>query len=625
MSSTKTTSELIAGLQNIATQLRIDSITATTAAGSGHPTSCMSAAEIVSALFFHVMRFDPQHPQDRDNDRFVLSKGHAAPVLYSAWAELGLFPRERLKTLRQFHSDLEGHPTPLLPFVAVPTGSLGQGLAVGLGMSLASRMEDRENRSYVLMGDGEIAEGSVWESAELAAFHQVDSLCAIVDVNRLGQSQPTMLQHDMEVYEQRWTAFGWRALVVDGHDLEELLAAFEQAQATHGRPAVILARTFKGHGVSFLEDKEDWHGKALKPAEAEKALAELQPRLQPDAVRPMPPPPARSRARMAQPAPMPAPAFDRAKPSATREAFGEALAAAAPGDPRLNALDGDVKNSTFTQDFQAKAPGRFVEGFIAEQNMVGMAMGLAAAGRIPFVSTFACFLTRAADFVRLAGLARLNVKFVGTHAGVSIGEDGGSQMGLEDLALFRALPDSTVFYPSDATSAWRAVELAIRQPGIVYIRTGRPKQPVLYDAAESFEIGRGKLLRQSDQDVATVVAAGVTLNEALKAADELKQQGIAIRVIDLFSVRPVDQALLLEAAKASHNLLITVEDHHAAGGLGDAVAEAVGPEGVRVVRLAVREMPHSGKPEELLHQQKIDAAAIQETVHKLVVKNPTGR
>ncbi len=614
MATTSLDSKRLSGLQNIATQLRIDSINATTAAGSGHPTSCLSAAEIMAALFFHVMRFDPRNPQDADNDRFVLSKGHAAPVLYSAWAELDLFPREHLKTLRRFDSDLEGHPTPLLPFVAVPTGSLGQGLAVGLGMALAARMDGRLYRSYVLMGDGENAEGSVWETAELASFHQVDTLCGIVDVNRLGQSQPTMLQHELEIYKRRWTAFGWLALVVDGHDLNQLLAAFEQAAETHGRPTVILARTFKGHGVSFLNDQENWHGKALKPQEAEKALGELQAQMQPGGERPTPLPPARANVTTRPPEPMPAPNFNRAQPVATREAFGEALAAAGAGDTRLSVLDGDVKNSTFTEDFQAKAPGRFVEGFIAEQNMVGMAMGLAAAGRIPFVSTFACFLTRAADFIRLAGLARSNVKFVGTHAGVSIGEDGGSQMGLEDLAMFRALPESTVLYPSDATSAWRAVELAIHQPGVVYIRTGRPKQPILYDTKEAFAIGKGKLLRSGNQDVATVVAAGVTLNEALKAADELKSQGVAIRVIDLFSVRPVDTALLLEAARATQNLLITVEDHHAAGGLGDAVAEAVGPEGVRVVRLAVREMPRSGKPEELMAQQKIDAAAIRDTV-----------
>ncbi len=608
---------LLASLHNVATQLRIDSIEATTAAGSGHPTSCMSAAEIMAALFFDVMRYDPKNPRNPDSDRFILSKGHAAPVLYSAWAEAGYIPRARLTTLRRMDSDLEGHPTPLLKFVSVPTGSLGQGLPVGLGMALAARMQGRDYRTYVLMGDGENAEGSVWEAAEVAAFHKVDSLCAIVDVNRLGQSQPTMLQHEMEIYRRRWSAFGWNALVVDGHDLADLLNAFAEARQTSGRPTVILARTFKGRGVSFLEDKENWHGKPLKPGqETDQALAELRAQMRAGAgPAPTPPPPARSTAAFPAPRPMPAPSFSQ--PLATREAFGQALAALGQADARIAAVDGDVKNSTYTQDFEKVEKPRFVEGYIAEQNMAGMAMGLAAAGQIPFVSTFACFLTRAADFIRLAGLAQSNVKFVGTHAGVSIGEDGGSQMGLEDLALFRALPESVVLYPSDPASTWRAVELAAQYHGVAYIRAGRPKAPIIYSNNETFALGQAKVLKQSPQDVATVVAAGVTLNEALAAYEKLQAEGIAIRVVDLFSVRPVDKAALLAAAKATRNTLITVEDHHPAGGLGDAVSEAVSPEGVRVIRLAVRVMPHSGKPEELLHQQGIDAAGIMAAVKSL--------
>ncbi len=608
---------LLASLHNVATQLRIDSIEATTAAGSGHPTSCMSAAEIMAALFFGVMRYDPKNPQNPDSDRFVLSKGHAAPVLYSAWAEAGFIPRARLTTLRRFDSDLEGHPTPLLKFVSVPTGSLGQGLPVGLGMALAARMQGRDYRTYVLMGDGENAEGSVWEAAEVASFHKVDSLCAIVDVNRLGQSQPTMLQHEMEIYRQRWSAFGWNALVVDGHDLADLLNAFAEAKQTAGRPTVILARTFKGRGVSFLEDKENWHGKPLKPGqETDQALAELRAQMQANAgPAPTPPPPARSQAAFPPPQPMPEPRFSQ--PLATREAFGQALAALGQADARIAAVDGDVKNSTYTQDFEKVEKPRFVEGYIAEQNMAGMAMGLAAAGQIPYVSTFACFLTRAADFIRLAGLAQSNVKFVGTHAGVSIGEDGGSQMGLEDLALFRALPESVVLYPSDPASTWRAVELAAQFHGVAYIRAGRPKAPILYSNEETFALGQAKVLKQSANDVATVVAAGVTLTEALAAYEQLKAAGIAIRVVDLFSVRPVDKATLLTSAKATRNIVITVEDHHPAGGLGDAVSEAASPEGVRVIRLAARVMPHSGKPEELLHQQGIDAAGIIAAVKQL--------
>lgn len=610
-------SALLAGLHNVATQLRVDSIQATTAAGSGHPTSCLSAAEIMAALFFAEMRFDPKMPDAPANDKFVLSKGHAAPVLYSVWAELGFIPREHLLTLRRFESDLEGHPTPILRFVSVPTGSLGQGLPVGLGMALGARISESPYRTYVLMGDGETAEGSVWEAAELASFHGVDNLCAIVDVNRLGQSQPTMLQHHLETYQARWAAFGWNALSVDGHDLGQLLDAFAQARATRGRPTVILARTFKGRGVSFLEDKDGWHGKALKKgAETDAALRELQTQFTPNAAKPMPSAPAPGRSAAAGPVPaLPTPAFT--KPLATREAFGQALAALGQLEPRVVTLDGDVKNSTFTEDFQQLAESRFVEGYIAEQNMVGMAMGLAAVGKIAFLATFACFFTRAADFIRLAALAHSNIKVVGTHAGVSIGEDGSSQMGLEDLSLFRATPESLVLYPSDAVATWRAVELAAQHRGLAYIRTGRPKAALVYPMEEKFEVGRAKVLRQSKQDVAAVVAAGVTLPEALKAADELKKEGIAVRVIDLFSVRPVDEATLRAAAREAQNTVITVEDHYLAGGIGDAVAEALGPEGVRLVRLGISRVPHSGTAEELLHAYGIDAAAIAAQVRAL--------
>lgn len=610
---------LISSLHNIATQLRIDSIESTTAAGSGHPTSSMSAAEIMATLFFSVMKLDPANPKAPGNDRFVLSKGHAAPVLYSTWAELGFFTREHLLTLRRIDSDLEGHPTPVLPFVAVPTGSLGQGLPVGLGMALSARLSCNPSRTYVLMGDGENAEGSVWEAAEVASHDKVDNLCAIVDVNRLGQSQPTMLQHDMETYRQRWSAFGWNAIVVDGHDIPQLLEAFEEAAQTKGRPTVILARTLKGKGVSFIEDKNGWHGKPLKKDEAEKALAELKAQFVPDSgVKAWPQPPAQVAPESATLQPLPKPAFDPNKEVATREAFGQALAALGERNQQIVVIDADVENSTYTQDFQKVAPDRFFEGYIAEQNMVGMTMGFAATGKIPFASTFACFLTRAADFVRLAGLAESNIKLVGTHAGISIGEDGGSQMGLEDLSLFRALPHSVVLYPSDAVSTWHAIELVARHQGLSYVRTGRPKAPILYPADETFTIGKAKVLRQSKDDVVTVIGAGVTLFEALKAYDQLKAQGVVIRVIDLFSVRPVDAETLLAAARATNNTLITVEDHNIAGGLGDAVSEAVSPEGVRVHRLAVNGVPRSGKPEELLERYKIDARAITEQVLALV-------
>ena len=608
-------------LHNVATQLRINSVEATTAAGSGHPTSCLSASEVMATLFFSVMRLDPSDPRNPASDRFVLSKGHAAPILYSVWAELGYFSREKLLTLRQLDSDLEGHPTPLLPFVAVPTGSLGQGLPVGLGMAMSARMDGSDYRTYVLMGDGETMEGSVWEAAAVAGFYRADNLCAIVDINGLGQSARTMLQHEMEIFRQRWEAFGWNALAVDGHDVPQLLEAFENARNTSNRPTVILARTSKGKGVSFLENKEGWHGKALKGGEqTQAALKELRAQfLSHDGARAWPAPPQNSRrSPAAQPVALPRPEFTSSKPVATREAFGQALAQLGKLDPRIVAVDGDVKNSTHLEMFEGTAPDRFVEGYIAEQNMVGMAMGLAASGKVPFVATFACFLTRAADFIRLAGLAQSNIKFVGTHAGVSIGEDGASQMGLEDLALFRAVPNSVVLYPSDAVSTWRAVELVARHQGLCYIRTGRPKAPILYPNDETFAIGKAKVVRQSDNDALTVVAAGVTLFEALRACEELKKENIAVRVVDLFSVVPVDTETLLAAARAANNAVVTVEDHYAAGGLGDAVAEALGPYGVRLYRLAVRQIPHSGKSDELLHSYKIDAAAIVEQIRSLL-------
>ena len=610
--------DLLDSLHNIATQLRIDSIRATTAAGSGHPTSCMSAAEIMACLFFSVMNFDPQDPANPANDKFVLSKGHAAPVLYSTWAELGLMKRDHLLTLRRIDSDLEGHPTPVLKFVSVPTGSLGQGICVALGMALDARVDGSNFRAYALLGDGENAEGSVWEAAELATHHRVDNLCAVVDVNRLGQSQPTMLQHHMEIYQQRWSAFGWKTLAVDGHNPKELLEAFDVAKQTKGQPTAVLARTFKGKGVSFLEDKDGWHGKPLKKEEAEKAIAELEKQfVKTAAPQPKPAKPSGTSKQYGAYKHVPAPQYELGKEVATREACGHALEQIGKLNQNVVCTDGDVENSTYTEFFQKAAPDRFFEGYIAEQNMVGMSMGFAALGKIAFTSTFACFFTRAADFIRLAGLAHLNVKFIGTHVGVSIGEDGASQMGLEDLSLFRALPDSLVLYPSDAVSAWYAVDLAAAHKGIAYLRSGRPKQPVIYNNNEKFEIGRAKVLRQSKDDVVTVVAGGVTLTEALKAYEGLKQQGVAIRVIDLFSVRPVDTETLLKAAAATNNTIITIEDHYPAGGLGDAVAEAVGPEGVKLYRLAVREVPHSGKADELLAKYNINAQAIINQVHAL--------
>ena len=608
----------ISALRNVATELRIDSIRSTTEAGSGHPTTCLSAAEIVATLFFGEMRFVPTDPRNPDNDRFVLSKGHAAPILYAAWAEVGLFPREDLLKLRRIDSDLEGHPTPRLNFVDVATGSLGQGLCAGVGIALNARRIESAYRTYVLLGDGEMAEGSVWEAASMAVHFKLDNLCAIVDVNGLGQSQHTQFDHDMQRIASHWAGWGWHTIVVDGHDVQQLLDAYATARTTTGRPTVVLAKTLKGKGVASIEAKDGWHGKALKKDEAEKAIADLERQRQPGVPKPSIPAP-RSTSRKI-PAPdyskMPAPGYKKGDLVATREAWGGALAALGGIDERVVALDADVKNSTFSDKFEKAHPSRFYEAFIAEQAMVGAAMGLAARGAIPFPSTFACFLTRAADFIRMSGISFVNVKLSGSHAGISIGEDGPSQMALEDLAMFRAVPNCTVLYPSDAVSTERLVVEMAKVEGLAYMRTSRPKTPILYASDEQFPIGGSKVLRQSDSDVATVVAAGVTVHEALKAAEALQKSGINIRVIDLYSVQPVDAATLTAAAQATDGVVFTVEDHYAAGGIGDAVSEALAGAGVVVRRLAVREIPRSGQPDELLDRYGISASHIADAVRK---------
>jgi transketolase len=609
-------------LKNIATQLRIDSVRSTSEAGSGHPTSCCSAADIVATLFFSEMRFDPTNPQMEHNDRFILSKGHAAPVLYAAWAEVGFIKRDDLLQLRTLHSDLEGHPTPRLPFVDVATGSLGQGICAGVGIALNARRIGSDYRTYVLLGDGESAEGSVYEAAEMGAHYQLDNLCAITDMNALGQSRATQLAHDGAALAARWEAFGWHAIVIDGHDIEAILKALADARATKGRPTMIVAKTIKGKGISFTEGKDGWHGKAFKKGEEmDRAIKELDAQF----VKAPDPGPIQRPTRAGSapdlhpkaPGPLPAPDYKPTDSVATREAYGTALAKLGALDPRIVVLDADVGNSTFSDKFEHKFPDRFFEAFIAEQIMVGAAMGLASRGAIPFPSTFAVFLSRAADFLRMTGISHLNVKYAGSHVGVSIGEDGPSQMGLEDLAMARAVPNCTVFYPSDAVSTERLIGLAAYHDGPAYIRTSRPKTPILYSTAETFTVGGSKTLRSSASDQATVVAAGVTLFEALKAYDTLKAAGITIRVIDLYSLQPVDEATLRQAG-AETGVIITVEDHYPAGGIGDAVATAVESVPVPIVRIAVREIPRSGKPEELLDHYGISAPHIVDAVRKAI-------
>jgi transketolase len=529
---------------------------------------------------------------------------------------VGIIRREDLLTLRRIDSDLEGHPTPRLPWVDVATGSLGQGLCAAIGTALNARRIGSDYRTYALLGDGESAEGSVWEAADVGAYHRLDSLCGITDVNALGQSGPTQFQHDMEALAGRWRAFGWHAIVIDGHDVAAILDAFAEARRTKGRPTMVLARTVKGKGISFIEGKNGWHGKPLKKGEeADKAIAELKSQFVPEE-EPIGAPPAPPR--VSRPAPknaaLPAPPFKIGDSVATREAYGAALARLGAADDRIVALDADVKNSTFSDKFQAEHPERFYENFIAEQVMIGASMGLAARGAIPFPSTFAAFLTRAYDFIRMAAIGGNNIKMAGSHAGVSIGEDGPSQMALEDLAMMRAQPNITVLYPCDAVSTERLLEKMAYHHGPVYMRTSRPKTPVIYGPDETFEVGGLKILRQSAADVATVIGAGVTVFEALKAYDQLQKQGTSIRVIDLYSLQPIDAASLVRCARETKGRLITVEDHYAGGGIGDAVASAVAADGFTVQRLAVREIPRSGAPDELLERYGISAPHIVKAV-----------
>ena len=610
-----------AALHNIATRLRIDSVRSTTKAGSGHPSTCCSAADVVAVLFFGEMRYDPQDAARPDNDRFILSKGHAAPLLYAVWAEAGIVSREATLTLRELSSDLEGHPTPRLPWVDVATGSLGQGLPAGVGTALNARRIGSDYRTYVLLGDGEMAEGSVWEAAESGLFHELDSLCAIVDLNGLGQSRETQFGHDAENVAARWRAFGWHAIVVDGHDIGAVQAAFAEARQVKGRPSVLVARTLKGKGVSAMEGKPGWHGKALSPEQADTAVAELEGQLAPEdgAGRPDISKPSGTIARPDPSAPkaIEPPAYKKGDVVATREAFGTGLAKLGAADARVVALDADVKNSTFSDRFEKAFPDRFYQAFIAEQVMVGMAMGLAARGAIPFAATFAAFLTRAADFVRMAGISQVNTKFAGSHCGVSIGEDGPSQMALEDLGLFRAVPGCAVLYPCDAVSAEALVVAAAAHDGMAYIRTSRPKTPVIYDASEAFPIGGSKVLRRSDNDALTIVTAGVTVFEALEAAETVAADGVQVRVIDLYSVKPVDAETIVAAGRET-GLLLTVEDHYAAGGIGDAVCEVASPHGLRVERVAVPGVPRSGTPEELMDVNGLSARALAATIRRLV-------
>ena len=620
MTTTETNSQ-VQQWTELAQQLRVDSIRCTTAAGSGHPTSSMSAADMMAVLMSSYLHYDFDNPTNPNNDHLIFSKGHASPLLYSMYKAAGAISDEELLTLRKFGSRLEGHPTPILPWVDVATGSLGQGLPIGVGVGLCGKYLDKlPYHIWVLCGDSEMAEGSIWEAFDHASHYKLDNMVAILDCNRLGQRGETELGWNTAAYEARAKAFGWNAIVIDGHNYDEINAAFEQAAKPNGSPTLIIGKTMKGKGVSFLENKDGWHGKALNKDQEAQAIKELNP------VRSMTFPVQKPEDR--QPAPEAAkqslelPRYELGGDSAaTRKAYGDALKAVGAANPDVVGLDGEVSNSTYAIEFAQAFPDRFFEQYIAEQQLVAAAVGMSVRHKIPFASTFAAFFSRAYDFVRMAAISRANIRLCGSHAGVSIGEDGPSQMALEDLSMMRAVFGSTVVYPSDPNQTAQLVAEMANHDGIVYMRTTREKLPVLYSPDEQFAIGGSKVIHQSDHDQITIVGAGITLHEALKAYDQLQSNGVTARIIDAYSVKPMDEETILAAAQEAGNKIIVVEDHWPEGGLGDAVLEVFSmrdgslPE---VVKLAVESMPGSGTPDQLMDEAGISARHIVEAAVALV-------
>jgi len=616
----------LAELSDIANRIRINGIRATTKCKSGHPTSSASCADILSVLFFKVMRYKANDPRDAASDRFVMSKGHACPALYAAWVETGHLSQDDFMTLREYKSIYEGHPTPAIDFIDVATGSLGQGLGMACGMAYAAKYIEQTNfRVYCLLGDGEVAEGAVWEAMAFASHYKLNNLVAIIDVNRLGQSEPTALAHDVDTYAKRAAAFGWNAVVVDGHNIETMCKEFHHANESP-TPTCFVAKTFKGRGMIGQEDLLNFHGKPVSKDAMDGIVDGIRAKLN-----------NKEKVITTMVAPAPSvkacdvpnlfdvkldspPKYEKGQKIATRQVYGQALIKLAQSCPRLYALDGDMKNSTFSQDYMKKFPEKFVECFIAEQNMTAVAIGMATRDRcIAFCSTFAAFLCRAYDHIRMGAVCHTNVNFFGSHCGISIGADGPSQMALEDLAMFRAIPSATVLYPSDAVSCERAVELVARQKGIGYIRGTRATTSVVHDNDAVFAIGKSMVVRQKEGDKVTVVAGGVTLDEAMKAAATLEGEGIGITVVDIFSLRPVDKQTILTCVNKTSGKLITVEDHYPEGGIGSAVAEALADQtGVTHKIMAVRGLPFSAPPANLLDHFGIDASAIVKQVRQML-------
>lgn len=612
--------------------LRKWSLISTTTAGSGHPSSCLSSADLIAVLFEKYFSYDTEDTTNLLNDRLIFSKGHGAPLLYSAYAMRDGLSYQELKTLRQFGSRLEGHPTPQFPYAEAATGSLGQGLSVGVGMGIGlknifsslSHLKATIPHIFVLLGDGELAEGQVWEAASMASYHQLSHLIGIADINRLGQSDPTMYEHHMNVYKERFEAFGFQTMVIDGHNFDEIDYAFQTAvQNKSERPVMILAQTIKGKGVSVMEDKDGWHGKALNEEQLVQALLELG---SPDDSLHFPErkPTAKMKIESVLPetnmSELSVIAPDE-KDVATREIYGRSLLNAARSNPRILALDGDTKNSTFSSFVFDELPGQGVEGFIAEQNIVSAAVGLSRLGFKPFVSTFAAFLTRGADQIRMAAISEANISFCGSHVGVSIGEDGPSQMGLEDLALFGAIPGSLILQPADGVSLEKLFPSILSYTGISYLRTLRPKTPLLYDTDETFHIGGSHMVKKSDKDALTIVASGITVHEARAASEQLENEGISVRVVDCYCIKPLDTKTLHDCVKETkHPIIITVEDHFDHGGLGDFVLSALSETECKIIKLAVTHTSQSGKMEELLKDAGIDRTSIVATVKNLLTQ-----
>jgi transketolase len=606
--------------KELATQLRVDSLRCTTAAGSGHPTSSMSAADLMAVLLSKYLRYDWSWPKAPYNDRLIFSKGHACPLLYAIFKAAGVISDSELLSLRKFDSPLQGHPNPrVLPYVDVATGSLGQGLPIGVGMALNAKYLDKlPYHVWVVLGDSEMAEGSLWEAMDKAAYYKLNNLVGILDMNRLGQRGETEWGWHGAVYGARLRAFGWHAIELDGHDLAAIDRAYAEA-LQQDRPTCLVAKTIKGKGYSEVENKNGWHGKALSPEQTKAAIAELGGERhivvrthKPEDVKPAPLPPAQ---------PLKLPTYRVGAKESTRKAYGDALVAVGAHRPEVVALDGEVSNSTHSDEFQKAYPERFFEMFIAEQQLLGSAVGLAVLGKKAYASTFAAFLTRAYDQIRMAAISNVSLQLCGSHAGVSIGEDGPSQMALEDLAMMRAVCDSTVLYPCDANQTAQLVNLMADVPGISFMRTTREKTPVLYGPEETFKVGGSKVVKHSAQDRVAVIGAGVTLHESLKAYDQLRDAGINVRIIDAYSVKPIDRETLHRAARDTGGKLVVVEDHWLEGGLGDAVLGAFAGAGEKpptVVKLAVTEMPGSGTPAELLHAAGIDAGAIVKAVKSLL-------